>query len=149
MEELPGVIRAVSGYTGGTTAAPTYEKVCTGKTGHAEAVEVTFDPSVTSYEQLARVFFEIHDPTQLNYQGPDVGEQYRSAVFYLNDEQKRTVIDLIRQLKAQGYDVVTQVLPAGEFFPAEEYHQNFMQKNPGRYSCHARVKRFPTTQPAK
>lgn len=149
MEEQPGVLKVLSGYTGGNVAKPTYEQVCTGKTGHAEAVEVTFDPAVISYEQLAKVFFEIHDPTQLNYQGPDVGEQYRSAVFYMNDGQKQVALKLIKQLRSLGYDVVTQVLPAGEFYPAEEYHQDFMRKNPGRYICHSRVKRFPATKPQK
>ncbi len=137
-----GVISAVSGYTGGTTMNPTYEQICTGKTGHAEAVKVTFDPARVSYEQLARLFFEIHDPTQKNRQGPDVGTQYRSAVFYASEGQKLAAEDLIFQLQMNGYDVVTQVEPAGVFYPAEEYHQKYLDKNPWRPSCHVRADRF-------
>jgi len=108
---------------------------------------VTFDPGQVYYEQLARLFFEIHDPTQLNRQGPDVGGQYRSAVFYTSEEQKATVEKLIAHLRGKGYEVVTQVAPAPEFYPAEEYHQDYMANNPPRYDCHVRVPRFD--QPAK
>ena len=140
-EQVPGVVDAVSGYTGGTVANPTYKQVCSGRTGHAEAVKVVFDPTQLSYEQLAKYFFEIHDPTQRDRQGPDVGSQYRSAVFYADDQQKRTAEKLIAQLRDNGYRVVTQVVPAGEFYPAEEYHQDYIDKHPDR-ACHAPVQRF-------
>ena len=140
-QQTPGVIAAVSGYTGGKGGKPTYSQVCTGKTAHAEAVEVTFDPARVSYEKLARLFFEIHDPTQVNRQGPDVGTQYRSAVFYVDDDQKRTVEKLIALLKARRYAVATQLVPAGKFWPAEEYHQDYIRKHPER-ECHAPVPRF-------
>jgi peptide methionine sulfoxide reductase msrA/msrB len=145
--QVKGVLRARSGYTGGTTEKPTYEDVCTGTTGHAEAVEILFDPRQATYEQLARLFFEIHDPTTVNRQGPDEGAQYRSAVFYANDEQKQVAEKLIGLLKDKGYKVVTQVVPATTFWPAEEYHQDYLNKHPGRSSCHVRVPRFDT--PAK
>ncbi len=146
-EAVPGVLLATSGYTGGETDAPTYEEICTGTTGHAEVVEVVFDPSEVSYEQLAKLFFEIHDPTQLNRQGPDAGTQYRSAVFYRDNDQKQAADALIAQLRDNGYDVVTQVVEATEFFPAEDYHQDFLRKHPERYSCHVRVARFDTPAP--
>lgn len=141
-QQTPGVISAVSGYTGGSVPNPTYKQVCTGLTGHAEAVLVTYDPSKVSYEKLARLFFEIHDPTTLDSQGPDFGTQYRSAIFYKSDDQKKTALKLIDQLKAKGYDVVTQVLPAKEFYAAEDYHQDYLDKHPERPSCHIPVKRF-------
>jgi peptide methionine sulfoxide reductase msrA/msrB len=141
-QQADGVVSATSGYTGGRVADPTYEQVCTGRTGHAEAVRVVFDPNRVSYEQLARLFFEIHDPTQRNRQGPDVGTQYRSAVFCLDEQQKRTAEKLIAELRANGYDVVTQVLPASEFYAAEEYHQDYVAKHPQRKICHERVPRF-------
>jgi methionine-S-sulfoxide reductase len=146
-EEIPGVLLATSGYTGGTTESPTYEQVCTGQTGHAEVVEVVFDPSEVTYEQLARLFFEIHDPTQLNRQGPDAGTQYRSAVFYRDADQKRIADALIAELRKNGYDVVTQVVEAETFFPAEDYHQDYLRKHPERHSCHVRVTRFDTPAP--
>jgi len=145
--EVPGVISAVSGYTGGETSDPTYRQVCTGKTGHVEAVRVVFDPARVTYEQLARLFFEVHDPTQLNRQGPDVGSQYRSAVFFLDDRQKLTVGKLIDELIENGYDVVTELAPASDFYPAEQYHQDYLVKHPGRPTCHVRVPRFDV--PAK
>lgn len=141
-DRTEGVLAAASGYTGGRTDKPTYEQVCTGTTGHAEAVEVIFDPARVSYEQLARLFFEIHDPTQVNRQGPDVGAQYRSAVFYVNAEQKGTAEKLIAQLRARGLDVATEVLPASTFWPAEEHHQDYLRKHPGHPTCHVRAKRF-------
>ncbi|MGC9455807.1 MAG: bifunctional methionine sulfoxide reductase B/A protein [Phycisphaerae bacterium] len=140
--QVGGVLTVRSGYTGGHVARPTYEQVCTGRTGHAEAVEVLFDPREVSYEQLARLFFEIHDPTQLNRQGPDVGSQYRSAVFYTNDEQREVAEKLIDLLRQRGYDVVTEVTEARTFWAAEGYHQNYLEKNPNRPSCHTRVDRF-------
>ncbi len=142
MKKLPGVIKVSSGYTGGHVVKPTYEEVCSGDTGHLEAVEVIFDPKMTSYETVAKYFFEIHDPTQLDKQGPDVGQQYRSAVFYLTEDQKKTALKLINILKNQTINVVTKVLPAGPFYIAEEYHQNYYNKNGKEPYCHKRVLRF-------
>jgi peptide methionine sulfoxide reductase msrA/msrB len=130
------VLSTTVGYTGGHVANPTYEQVCTDKTGHAESVEIEYDPSVTSYEQLAKLFFETHDFSQLNRQGPDVGTQYRSAIFYLNDEQKRIATQLVRTLKRKGFKVMTEVTRAGKFWPAENYHQDYYQKTGGTPYCH-------------
>jgi peptide methionine sulfoxide reductase msrA/msrB len=127
---------------GGHTANPTYKQVCTGTTGHAETVEVTFDPAKTSYETLARLFFEIHDPTQVNRQGPDIGDQYRSAVFVTDEAQKATAEKLIGILKAKGYKVVTEVSQAGPFWEAEPYHQNYYEHTGGQPYCHVYEKRF-------
>ena len=138
---VAGVAGVESGYTGGHVADPTYEQVCTDRTGHAEAVRVTYDPDRISYEQLARLFFEFHDPTQLNRQGPDIGNRYRSAVFYADDEEKRTVEHLIGLLRERGYNVVTTLEPLGRFYPAEEYHQHYIDRHPGR-GCHLPVHRF-------
>ena len=137
----PGVLDAQSGYSGGTTTNPSYEQVCSGLTGHAEAVKVTYDPQLTNYEKLARLFFELHDPTQLNRQGPDKGTQYRSVLFYSSEEEKETAEKLIRILQAKGYAVATELAPAAPFYPAEEYHQDYLVKHPGR-GCHSPVKRF-------
>jgi peptide methionine sulfoxide reductase msrA/msrB len=142
--QVKGVLSATSGYSGGRISNPTYEQVCTGTTGHAETVRVVFDPQQVSYEHLARLFFEIHDPTQKNRQGPDVGPQYRSAVFYGGEAQQKTVEALIQDLRSRGYNVVTEVAPAGAFYPAEEYHQDYLTKHPGRPDCHVRVPRFDT-----
>jgi peptide methionine sulfoxide reductase msrA/msrB len=139
---VPGVISTTVGYTGGTTKNPTYKQVCTGQTGHAEAIEVVFDPNKTSYENLAKLFFEIHDFTQLNRQGPDVGMQYRSGIFYLNDEQKKTAEKLVQILIQKGYDVKTQIKPATEFWPAEQYHQKYYEKNGETPYCHIYKKIF-------
>ena len=141
-QQVKGVAAVTSGYTGGHVANPGYKQVCTGKTGHAEAVRVVFDPKQVSYERLARLFFEIHDPTQLNRQGPDKGTQYRSAVFYLNDQQKKIAEKLIAELRAKGYKPVTQVQAATAFYPAEKYHQDYLEKHPERPVCHVRVPRF-------
>ncbi len=142
MEQAKGVISAESGYIGGNTDDPSYKEVCSHTTGHAEAVQVIFDPGKTDYETLARLFFEIHDPTQLNRQGPDVGDQYRSEVFYLNFEQKAVTEKLIRQLKDNELKVVTKVTKAGKFWKAEDYHQNYYEHKNGTPYCHFRVKRF-------
>lgn len=139
--KVPGVCGVMSGYTGGTKSDPTYEEVCADETGHAEAVRVVFDPSTVSYEKLARLFFEIHDPTQLNRQGPDVGRQYRSAVFYMDEKQKSVAEALIRELRGKGWNVVTEVVPATVFYPAEAYHQRFAERT-GRGACHVRTPRF-------
>lgn len=137
-----GVQKTQVGYTGGFVENPTYQQVCTGRTGHAEALEVTFDPSKTSYEALARLFFETHDPTQVNGQGPDIGEQYRSAIFYKDDAQKATAEKLISELKAKGIKVATQVVPASKFWPAEDYHQQYYAHNGKKPYCHSYKKLF-------
>jgi peptide methionine sulfoxide reductase msrA/msrB len=142
MKKAKGVISAEVGYTGGHTDHPTYEQVCSGTTGHLESIEVVFDPTKTTYEEVTRLFFEIHDPTEWNHQGPDWGEQYRSAVFYLNDEQKKTTEKLISLLKEKGYKVVTEVRKAGKFWPAEGYHQDYYEKNGHQPYCHGYTKRF-------
>ncbi len=141
-EHVPGVVATRVGYTGGRAQNPTYKDVCNGQTGHAEAVEVTFDPAVTTYEILARLFFETHDPTQVDRQGPDIGEQYRSAIFYANDAQKTVAQRLIAELNAKGLAVATQVLAAVPFWPAEDYHQNYYDKTGGTPYCHIYTKRF-------
>lgn len=146
MSKLPGVVDVRSGYTGGHTDRPSYEDVCRGDTGHAEAVLVRFDPAKISYEAIVRRFFEIHDPTQLNRQGPDVGSQYRSAVFWLDENQKQTAQKLIDELRRLGYDVVTKLEPAGPFYEAEAWHQDFTKRT-GRGGCHLPVPRFD--RPAK
>ncbi|MGC8803896.1 MAG: bifunctional methionine sulfoxide reductase B/A protein [Bacteroidales bacterium] len=142
LQKAPGVISTRVGYIGGHVANPTYEQVCTHTTGHAEAVEVTFDPQKTTYEALARLFFEIHDPTQLNRQGPDVGDQYRSEIFYFDEKQKNIAQKLIDQLKAKGYAVVTRVSPATTFYPAEDYHQQYYQHKGTTPYCHFYQKKF-------
>lgn len=141
-DQHPGVLFAESGYMGGSKDYPTYEDVCTGRTGHAETVRVVFDPTRTSYEEMARLFFEIHDPTQVNRQGPDVGEQYRSVVFYRDEEQRAVAERLIAALKARGLRVATRLEPAGRFWRAEEYHQDYYRKTGKQPLCHTRVERF-------
>ncbi len=141
-ERAPGVLSTRVGYTGGRTPHPTYREVCSGRTGHAEAVEVVFDPDVISYEELAKLFFETHDPTQVNRQGPDMGDQYRSAIFYLDEEQKATAERLIRTLKAKGYPVATEVTAASTFWPAEDYHQKYYDRTGHSPYCHVYTKRF-------
>jgi peptide-methionine (S)-S-oxide reductase len=131
----PGVINTTAGYTGGATVDPTYKQVCAGHTGHAEAVQVEFDPQRTSFEQLLEVFWDCHNPTEVNRQGPDVGAQYRSAIFTHDEEQQR----LAERSKAKaqkrfGRPIATQILPAGPFYPAEEYHQKYAMKR-GISSC--------------
>lgn len=142
LRDIPGVKEVRSGYTGGHVVAPTYEEVCSGTTGHAEAVEVLFDPNVTSFEQVAKVFFEIHDPTQRNRQGPDRGSQYRSGIYYLTEEQKKTAETLIEYLKTNGLEIATELVVARPFYPAEEYHQRYYEKTGKVPYCHSRVNRF-------
>ena len=141
-QKARGVISTQVGYTGGHTQNPTYKQVCSGTTGHAEAIRVTYDPAQVSYEDMAKLFFEIHDPTQVNRQGPDVGLQYRSAVFYQNDAEKATAEKLIGILKAKGLNVVTEVVPANTFWPAEEYHQQYYDKEGQSPYCHFYTRRF-------
>ena len=141
-DKLPGVLKAESGYMGGSKEDPTYKQVCTGATGHAETVHIVFNPMEISYENLAKLFFEIHDPTQANRQGPDVGTQYRSAIFYESEDQKKTAETLVERLRAKGLDVKTELLPAGVFWPAEDYHQDYYFRNGKEPYCHSRVKRF-------
>lgn len=142
MKKLEGVVKATVGYTGGTVVDPTYQEVCRGNTGHAEALEVVFDPKVTSFEKLCRYFFELHDPTQKNRQGPDVGDQYRSAIFYLTQEQKEIALKLKKVLEDQGMNVATEITPARQFYAAEDYHQNYYDKTGKQPYCHVHVKRF-------
>lgn len=137
-----GILSATVGYMGGHTKNPTYEQVCTGATGHAETMEVVFDPAKTDFETLARLFFEIHDPTQEGRQGPDIGDQYRSAVFYTDDKQKQITEKLIAILKDKGYKVVTEVAKADTFWIAEDYHQDYYKNNGELPYCHAYTKRF-------
>lgn len=137
--KLPGVISAPCGYTGGRTENPTYKEVCNGNTYHAEAVLVDFDPSEISYEDLVRFFFKIHDPTTLNRQGPDIGSQYRSAIFYLDENQKSTAEKIKKELeesKTYNKPIVTQIAPASQFYFAEEYHQKYFEKHGIEGSCH-------------
>ncbi|MDO9539924.1 MAG: peptide-methionine (S)-S-oxide reductase MsrA [Methanocalculus sp.] len=134
--EVAGVVSTRVGYTGGTVEHPTYEQVCTGRTGHAEAVEVTFDPMVVGYDHLLIRFWSIHDPTTKDRQGPDVGTQYRSAIFTRTDEQFRKAVASLERMNASGRfggHIVTEILPADRFWPAEEYHQQYFRRN--RHSC--------------
>jgi peptide-methionine (S)-S-oxide reductase len=134
--ELPGVVDAVVGYTGGNLSNPTYEDVCTDRTGHAEAIEITYDPARISYDQLLDHFWEMHDPTTLNRQGPDFGTQYRSAIFFHTPEQERAArASRDRWQPRFARPIVTQVVPAAAFYPAEEYHQRYLEKK-GLRSCH-------------
>ena len=142
MDRIDGVLKVEAGYTGGHQNNPTYSDVCRGDTGHVEAVRVLYDPDQVGYQTLAQCFFEIHDPTQADGQGFDIGEQYSSCIFYVNDEQKLIAQSLIEELEQQGLKVVTRLLPAKAFWPAEDEHQNFYQKHASKQVCHQRVKRF-------
>ena len=142
MKRAKGVLSTRVGFTGGTVDRPSYREVCSGRTGHAEAVEVTFDPTVTDYETLARLFFETHDPTQVDRQGPDVGTQYRSAIFVLDESQRDVAERLIGLLTDRGLDVATEVVPAGPFWPAEDYHQDYYGKTGHTPYCHVYTPRF-------
>jgi peptide-methionine (S)-S-oxide reductase len=136
--ELRGVQRVVSGYAGGTVPNPTYGAVCTGDTGHAEVVQITYDPDDVSFKELLDVFFTIHDPTTLNRQGADAGTQYRSAIFYHTPQQRSVAEREIAEMSASGIwddPIVTEVVPLEEFYPAEEYHQRYFERNPGQGYC--------------
>ena len=137
-QELTGVEQVVSGYSGGHASNPTYEAVCMGVTGHAEVVQVTFDPVAISFRELLEVFFAIHDPTTLNRQGGDVGTQYRSAIFYHDADQKSVAEEVIADLEGRGVwsrPIVTEILPLNTFYPAEEYHHDYYRRNPGQPYC--------------
>jgi peptide-methionine (S)-S-oxide reductase len=137
-QQIPGVVETAVGYEGGTKDHPTYQDVCTDRTGHAEVVQVTFDPRQVSYQALLDLFFELHDPTQVNRQGPDWGTQYRTVVFFHSPEQESTARETIARLNASGRfarPIATQVVPAATFWRAEEYHQKYLEKR-GAVSCH-------------
>lgn len=139
---LKGVDTVISGYSGGQTKNPTYEEVCSGETGHAEVVEITYDPTIISYDQLMDVFFFLHDPTQLNRQGNDVGTQYRSVIFYNNTEEKAKAEAAIKKSEASGIwngQYVTELAPLEKFYPAEQYHQGYYKENPTQPYCSAVV----------
>lgn len=136
--KVKGVLDVESGYSNGSVQRPTYEQVCTGTTGHNEVVKLTYDPARISLRQILEIFFVIHDPTQLNRQGNDVGEQYRSGIYYTTEDQKRVADDMIRQMsqdKLFGKPIVTEVKPLSNYWPAEEYHQDFFEKNPHQGYC--------------
>lgn len=135
-DQVPGVIASVAGYTGGSVPNPTYEQVCTDKTGHAEAVQIDFDPELITYETLLKHFFRLHDPTQVNGQGPDIGSQYRSAIFYHSEDQKILAEITMKNLSSNfSQPIVTQLLPASDFYQAEDYHQKYTQTT-GKGMCH-------------
>jgi peptide methionine sulfoxide reductase msrA/msrB len=139
LRQIPGVVDTTVGYTGGTLERPTYHDVSRGDTGHAEAVRIVFDPKRISYEQVLDVFFRLHDPTTLNRQHNDVGSQYRSAIFYHDDAQREVAERVTKRVGASGAwsrKIVTQIVPATPFWSAEDYHQEYLQKNPGGYNCH-------------
>lgn len=137
-DDLNGVLSVESGYAGGKTAHPTYEQVCSGMTGHAEVVQVTFDPQIISFKELLQIFFTIHDPTTLNRQGADVGTQYRSAIFFRDEQQKMIAEQVITEFTSQKIwpnPIVTEVTPLEAFYPAEAYHQEYFQRNPYQAYC--------------
>ena len=139
IRNLPGVIQTTVGYVGGTLEHPTYEHVKKGTTGHAEGIEIVFDPSVVTFEALLRYFFKLHDPTTKNRQGNDIGTQYRSAIFFQDETQRATAEKVKAEVDKSGKwknPVVTEIVPAATFWSAEEYHQDYLQKNPGGYTCH-------------
>jgi peptide methionine sulfoxide reductase msrA/msrB len=142
LQQLKGVVSTDVGYMGGHVKNPSYKEVCTGKTGHAEVVKVVFDTDSVSYKELATLFFETHDPTQVDGQGPDIGTQYRSEVFYTSDDQKTVIDDLISILTTKGYDVATKLTKAPVFWEGEGYHQDYYQGNGGRPYCHSYKKLF-------
>jgi len=141
-ENMPGLITTSVGFIGGHVVTPTYEEVSLGETGHAEAIELIFDPALTDYETLAKLFFEIHDPTQFMRQGPDIGSQYRSAIFYLTQSQKESAEKLVHRLEKRGFSVTTEIRPASHFYLAEFYHQYYYRKMDKQPYCHVKVNRF-------
>jgi len=143
-EKLEGVESAISGYMGGELENPTYKEICTGMTGHLEVVQVNYDENIVSFENLVKLFFEIHDPTQTNGQGPDIGSQYLSAIFYNDESEKQSIVNLIDILQAKGYDVATQLIEKKDipFYEAEDYHQDYYFVHNKVPYCHSYVKRF-------
>lgn len=141
-DKHPGVLHTTVGYTGGSIVSPSYEEVCRGDTGHREAIEIEFNAEKTTYESLVKLFFETHDFSQQNGQGPDIGEQYTSAVFYCNEKQKEIAENLIQKLEHSGHVVTTKVLEAQPFYAAEEYHQKYYEKTGGTPYCHIYTKKF-------
>lgn len=142
LQKLDGVKEVISGFMGGHVKNPSYYEVVRSDTGHLETVEVIYDKNKISYEELAKAFFEIHDPTQTNGQGPDIGKQYLSAIFVNNEEERKTVVRLIEQLESKGYKVATKIKEKSEFYPADESHQNYYEKKGSKPYCHGYVKRF-------
>ncbi len=141
-DQFQGVVDVVSGYSGGSKPNPSYQQVCTGTTGHAEVVQITFDPGLVTFREILEVFFTIHDPTTLNRQGADIGTQYRSVIFYHSEQQKETAAETMAELQGLGlwdHPVVTQLVPLVNFYPAEDYHQNYFVNNPGQGYCRAVV----------
>ena len=139
LRKIPGVVSTTVGYTGGTLANPKYPQVKTGTTGHAEAIEIVFDPGKLGYEEILRVFFKMHDPTTQNRQGNDLGSQYRSAIFFHSPAQREAADRVKSEVEQSGKwkrPIVTEIVAAGPFYPAEEYHQDYLEKNPGGYTCH-------------
>ncbi|MEC7120457.1 MAG: peptide-methionine (S)-S-oxide reductase MsrA [Pseudomonadota bacterium] len=136
---LRGVRQVTSGYAGGASANPTYAQICTGLTGHAEVIAVDYDPEQIDYHTLLQVFFATHDPTTRNRQGNDIGTQYRSVIFYMDDQQCKIAQDLMEQMQQQGVAVVTELSPAPTFYPAEAYHQGYFEKNPTQGYCNALI----------
>lgn len=142
LDKIDGVLNTTVGYTGGDVEKPKYEEVCSGNTGHVEAVLVEYDPKELSYEELAKMFFETHDPTQVGGQGPDIGSQYKSVIFYDNEDEKKIAQNLIDILKKKGMKIATELKPLEKFWPAEEYHQNYYANNGQSPYCHIYNKLF-------
>lgn len=142
LQKAEGVLSTTVGYIGGTVDNPGYKEVCTGTTGHAEAVEVVYDAEKTDFETVCKLFFETHDPTQVNRQGPDIGLQYRSEIFYMDEKQKETAERLIKILDDKGYDIATKLTPATTFWKAEDYHQDYYNHKGALPYCHGYTKRF-------
>ncbi|MDN7136856.1 peptide-methionine (S)-S-oxide reductase MsrA [Pseudidiomarina sp. 1ASP75-14] len=141
-KQVRGVLKAESGYAGGHRENPTYEQVCAGETGHAEVVQITFEPTALSTREILEIFFALHDPTQLNRQGNDVGTQYRSAIFYQSEEQRVAAEDIIAEMRDEGTwndEIVTEIEPLEKFWPAEDYHDNYVERNPRNAYCQAVV----------
>ncbi|MGQ9604473.1 MAG: bifunctional methionine sulfoxide reductase B/A protein [bacterium] len=141
-EKKKGVISAISGYMGGHLENPTYKDVCSGNSGHYEVVLLNYDANLITFEELAKYFLEIHDPTQKDGQGPDIGEQYQSVIFYNNDDEKQIAQKLIQMLRSKGYDIATKILPVTRFYKAEDYHQDYYKKHKKEPYCHFYQKRF-------
>ena len=141
-QKAKGVKKTEVGYIGGTTSNPSYQEVCTGKTGHREGIKVTFDPVQTSYEEMVKLFFETHDPEQTNGQGPDIGFQYTSAIYYKSKSEKDIATSLKNILETKGFKIATKIIEASEFYPAENYHQKYYEKNGKTPYCHKYIKKF-------